>query len=49
MCCVLGVESPKDEIAGKDVHRTYWEGNVDKIIEYCEKDVAAVIDCFRKM
>lgn len=49
MCCVLGIESPKDEISGKDVHRTYWEGNIDKIIKYCEKDVAAVIECFRKM
>ena len=49
MCCVLGVDSPKEEISGKDVHRVYWEGGIDKIIEYCEKDVAAVIECFRKM
>lgn len=49
MCCVLGVESPKKEISGEDVHRSYWEGEINKIIEYCEGDVAAVISCFKKM
>lgn len=49
MTCVLGVDSSKDDIEGKDVHRVYWEGNIERIITYCEKDVEAVISCFKKM
>jgi predicted PolB exonuclease-like 3'-5' exonuclease len=40
----LGLESPKDNINGSDVHKTYWDGNLDKIKEYCEKDISVSID-----
>lgn len=40
----LGIESPKDNMNGSEVHKAYWNGEVDKIKEYCEKDVSVCID-----
>ena len=40
---VLGIESPKDDIEGKDVGRVFWkEKNMQRIITYCQKDVLTV-------
>jgi uncharacterized protein YprB with RNaseH-like and TPR domain len=40
MSCVLGIQSPKDEIDGSKVHKTFWEDKNYSLIEtYCEKDV----------
>jgi uncharacterized protein YprB with RNaseH-like and TPR domain len=40
---VLGIPSPKDDIDGSDVYRVYYEENeIDRIIDYCEKDTIAV-------
>ena len=40
---VLGIPSPKDDIDGSEVYRTYYEEkNIDRIITYCEKDTVAV-------
>lgn len=40
---LLGLPTPKDDIAGSDVHRVYWEeDDIDRICRYCEKDVVAV-------
>lgn len=40
---VLGIPSPKDDIDGSDVFRVYYEENeIDRIINYCEKDTIAV-------
>ena len=40
---VLDVPSPKEEIEGKDVCRVYWqEHGLDKIREYCQRDVVTV-------
>jgi predicted PolB exonuclease-like 3'-5' exonuclease len=37
---VLGIPSPKDDIDGSMVHTVYWdEKNLDRIVEYCQKDV----------
>ncbi|QQV89733.1 3'-5' exonuclease pol-B [Cellulophaga phage Calle_1] len=41
---VLGLDSPKDGISGADVGKAFYEGRLDEIIEYCEKDVKAVVD-----
>ncbi len=40
----LGLDSPKDKISGSDVHDKYWNGHIDEIVEYCEKDVKACIE-----
>ncbi|MGZ5287194.1 MAG: 3'-5' exonuclease [Flavisolibacter sp.] len=37
---VLGIPSPKDDIDGSMVNTVYWnEKNLDRIVEYCQKDV----------
>jgi 3'-5' exonuclease len=40
---VLGIPSPKDDIDGSEVAQVYYvEKDIDRIINYCEKDVIAV-------
>lgn len=40
---VLGIPSPKDDIDGSDIYKTYYEEkDLDRIINYCEKDTIAV-------
>jgi 3'-5' exonuclease len=40
----LGIASPKDDIDGSMVGHTYWiEEDIDKIVNYCQKDVTTVI------
>jgi len=40
---VLGIPSPKDDIDGSEVYAVYYkENNIDRIIDYCEKDTIAV-------
>jgi len=43
LASILDVPSPKDDIAGKDVARVFWEeDNLERIVTYCKKDVATV-------
>lgn len=50
VCYELGIESPKDEIDGSMVHDTYWnEKDLDKIKNYCEKDILASMEVAEKM
>lgn len=40
---ILGIPTPKDDIEGKDVCRVYWqEKGLERIVEYCRKDVVTV-------
>jgi len=40
---VLGIPSPKEDIDGSMVREVYYEkGELDKIVEYCERDVLAI-------
>ncbi|GAB1856949.1 3'-5' exonuclease [Flavobacteriaceae bacterium MHTCC 0001] len=44
---VLGIPSPKDDIDGSEVYGVYYdEANIDRIINYCEKDTIAVAQIF---
>tara|TARA_R110000796_G_scaffold59371_1_gene136817 strand:+ start:22704 stop:23621 length:918 start_codon:yes stop_codon:yes gene_type:complete len=48
----FGLPSPKDDISGADVAKTYWsEGRkgLDRISAYCRKDVITTINIFKKM
>lgn len=45
----LGLESPKDDISGADVGKLFWEGEIDRIVEYCERDVVAVVNVVRAL
>ena len=40
---ILGIPSPKDDISGSDVAKVYYEENdLERIVQYCEKDTVAV-------
>ena len=40
---ILGIPSPKEDIDGSDVARVYYqEKDLDKIVQYCERDTIAV-------
>jgi predicted PolB exonuclease-like 3'-5' exonuclease len=43
LATVLGIDSPKDDIKGDQVHDNFWAGNIDRITEYCQKDVITLI------
>lgn len=46
----LNIESPKDDISGNDVNTTYWiDDDLERIKNYCEKDVLAVINATKKI
>ncbi|NRB63707.1 MAG: ribonuclease H-like domain-containing protein [Saprospiraceae bacterium] len=49
LAAILGFPSPKDDIDGSEVGRVYWEEeNLNRIALYCEKDVLATIQLFRR-
>lgn len=40
---ILGIPSPKDDIDGSEVAKVYYkEKNIERIVNYCEKDTIAV-------
>jgi predicted PolB exonuclease-like 3'-5' exonuclease len=43
LATVLGIDSPKDDIKGDQVHDNFWAGNINRITEYCQKDVITLI------
>lgn len=49
VCYELGTDSPKDKMSGNEVTSKYWEGKLEEIKDYCEKDVKASIDVSRKI
>jgi len=43
LCAVFSIPTPKDDIDGSQVAQVYYqEGNLDRIITYCEKDTLAL-------
>jgi 3'-5' exonuclease len=43
LCDIFSIPTPKDDIDGSQVAKVYYEeGNIDRIIRYCEKDTLAV-------
>lgn len=43
LCELFNIPTPKDDIDGSQVGQVYWEDNdLDRIIQYCEKDTLAV-------
>ncbi len=46
---LLNIPTPKDDIDGSMVASVYWKDNdLGRIMEYCEKDVIALIQVFLK-
>lgn len=47
---VLGIPSPKDDIDGSMVSQVFWEEkNIDRIREYCEKDVKTTVQVYLRL
>lgn len=49
---VLGLPSPKQDLQGKDVPKYFWkdpENNIQRISEYCERDVVATYEVFKHL
>lgn len=43
LATVLGIDSPKEDINGSEVHNTYYSGQIDRIREYCQRDVVTLM------
>jgi len=43
----FGLPSPKDELSGDGVTKAFYEGKIDLISTYCEKDVESTINIFK--
>jgi uncharacterized protein YprB with RNaseH-like and TPR domain len=47
---VLGVPSPKEDIDGSMVRDVYYEENdLERIVQYCERDVVTVAQVFLRL
>jgi len=47
LCAVFNIPTPKDDIDGSQVAQVYYrEGDLDRIIRYCEKDTLALANLF---
>jgi len=47
LTAIFDIPTPKDDIDGSEVGRVYWqERNIERIAEYCQKDVIAVAQLF---
>ncbi len=46
---VFNIPTPKDDIDGSMVHSVYWsQGDLSRIVTYCQKDVVAIVNLFLK-
>lgn len=45
---IFNIPSPKDDIDGSQVAQCYYNGELERIVAYCEKDVLAVVQLFLK-
>jgi len=49
LCNILNIPSPKEELRADQVQSTYYdENNIEKIADYCEKDVEATANVILK-
>jgi predicted PolB exonuclease-like 3'-5' exonuclease len=46
---LLGIPSPKDAMSGPEVNEYYWDGRLNEIKTYCEKDVKATAEIMLKI
>lgn len=50
LSAVFGIPTPKDDISGKDVFDVYYkENNLERIKDYCQKDVLALIKVYARL
>lgn len=47
---ILGIPTPKDDITGADVARVFYEENgLERIANYCKKDVVATVQLYLRL
>jgi len=47
LTAVFGIPTPKDDIDGSQVGKVFWvDDNLSRIVEYCQKDVIAIVQLF---
>jgi len=49
MCSLFGIQSPKDGIDGSNIADLFYSDELDRISRYCEGDVTALINVYRKL
>ena len=50
LAAIFDVPTPKDDIDGSQVCGVYYEENdLDRIVEYCQKDVVTLVQVYRKL
>lgn len=50
MANVLGIPSPKEDIDGSMVGEVYYQENdLERIVQYCERDVVTVAQVFLRL
>ena len=48
LAAVFNIPSPKDDIAGSEVHNVYWvDDDLPRIVTYCQKDVITIVQLYR--
>ena len=50
LAAIFNVPTPKDDIDGSQVYGVYYEENdLDRIVEYCQKDVVTLVQVYRRL
>jgi 3'-5' exonuclease len=49
VCYELNIPSPKSDLKNNMIHSTYWNGDIERIVKYCEGDVNCLFDICDKM
>lgn len=50
LAALFEVPTPKDDIDGSQVYGVYYEeNNLDRIVEYCQKDVVTLVQVYKKL
>ena len=49
LCQLLDVETPKNDFGSMQVAQAVVEGRIDDVVRYCERDVVATWQCYKKL
>lgn len=50
LACSLGIKSPKEDLNGSQVSSAFWKSSdIERIKDYCERDVETVMDIITKI
>jgi uncharacterized protein YprB with RNaseH-like and TPR domain len=50
LAAIFNIPTPKDDIDGSQVYGVYYQENdLDRIVEYCQKDVVTLVQVYRKL